>query len=185
MPNTRQLQLRRRILKLLLACFLTAFFKGQHNRNVRKRKSVTQSNLTSGRIAATDGRFNRIRQVAPMCPHERAHWRHLANTIELVLPSAHPTEFTTQTANRSVQSFLHSSRQKVPILYNGCLFPQKFPLPIGDLDLHRLYDSLGQSEPINSITIGSAVFAQMTQSVPILCNGPPLPPQNCCFAWGC
>jgi len=27
--------------------------------------------------------FNRIRQVAPMCPHGRAHWHHLANTIEL------------------------------------------------------------------------------------------------------
>jgi len=26
--------------------------------------------------------FNRIHQVAPMCPHGRAHWRHLANTIE-------------------------------------------------------------------------------------------------------
>ena len=25
----------------------------------------------------------RIRQVAPMCPHGRAHWRHLANTTEL------------------------------------------------------------------------------------------------------
>jgi len=34
-------------------------------------------------------RFNRIRQVAPMCPPIRAHWRHLANTIELVLPSAY------------------------------------------------------------------------------------------------
>jgi len=27
-------------------------------------------------------KFNRILQVAPMCPHMRAHWRHLANTIE-------------------------------------------------------------------------------------------------------
>jgi len=27
-------------------------------------------------------KFNRIRQVAPMCPHGKAHWRHLANTIE-------------------------------------------------------------------------------------------------------
>ena len=35
-----------------------------------------------------------------MCPPMRAHWRHLANTIELVLPSA-----TTQTANRSVHHF--------------------------------------------------------------------------------
>jgi len=26
--------------------------------------------------------FNRIRQVAPMCRHGRAHWRYLANTIE-------------------------------------------------------------------------------------------------------
>ena len=66
-----------------------------------------------------------------------------------------------QTASRSVQSFLHSSRQsrracrgtlfplkiahsngdlysssrqKVPILYNGRPFPQKLPLPIVDLD---------------------------------------------------
>jgi len=27
-------------------------------------------------------KFNRIRQMAPMCPHGRAHWRHLANTSE-------------------------------------------------------------------------------------------------------
>jgi len=27
-------------------------------------------------------KFNRIRQVAPMCTHGRAHWCHLANTIE-------------------------------------------------------------------------------------------------------
>ena len=28
-------------------------------------------------------KFNQIRQVAPMCPHGRAHWRHLANTTEV------------------------------------------------------------------------------------------------------
>jgi len=27
-------------------------------------------------------KFNCICQVGPMCPHGRAHWRHLANTIE-------------------------------------------------------------------------------------------------------
>jgi len=27
-------------------------------------------------------KFNRIRQVVPMCSHGRAHWRHLANTTE-------------------------------------------------------------------------------------------------------
>jgi len=26
-------------------------------------------------------KFNRIRQVAPMCPRESAHWRHLTNTV--------------------------------------------------------------------------------------------------------
>jgi len=27
-------------------------------------------------------KFSRIRHVAPMCVHEKAHWRHLANTVE-------------------------------------------------------------------------------------------------------
>ena len=27
-------------------------------------------------------KFSLIRQMAPMCPHGRAHWRHLANTVE-------------------------------------------------------------------------------------------------------
>ena len=30
-----------------------------------------------------EAKFNHIRQVAPMCPHGRAHWRHLANTTEM------------------------------------------------------------------------------------------------------
>jgi len=34
-----------------------------------------------------------------------------------------PLKSTTHTANRSVQPFLHSSRQKVPILYNGRPYP--------------------------------------------------------------
>jgi len=126
--------------------------------------------------------------MAPMCCHTRAHWRHLANTIEPVLPSAHqspqskrqndrfshfvqltaecrrthwshlantielfaflgPPKSIIQTANRSVQPFLQSSRQKVLILYSGRPFPPKLPLPMGDLDPHLIYDSLGPSEP--------------------------------------
>jgi len=50
-----------------------------------------QSNLTLDRIAATDGRLNSIRQVVPTCLPMWARWRHLANTIEPVLPSAHPS----------------------------------------------------------------------------------------------
>ena len=41
--------------------------------------------------AAADGRFNRIRQVAPMCLPMKAYSRHLANTIELVLSLAYPS----------------------------------------------------------------------------------------------
>ena len=42
------------------------------------------------RVGRRKHKFNRIRQLAPMCPHGRAHWCHLANAIELVLPLAHP-----------------------------------------------------------------------------------------------
>ena len=38
-------------------------------------------------------------------------------------------ESRTQTANRLVQPFTNSSRQKVLILYNGRSFPPKLPLP--------------------------------------------------------
>jgi len=34
------------------------------------------------RVGRRKHKFNRIHQVAPMRPHGRAHWRHLANTIE-------------------------------------------------------------------------------------------------------
>jgi len=73
------------------------------------------------------------------------YWRHLANTTELVLPSVHPMSIA-QTANRSVQPFLHSSQQKVPLLYNVRSFPKRLPLAMRDLDL--THNSLGQSEPI-------------------------------------
>ena len=44
-----------------------------------------------------------------------------------------PPQSTTQTANRSVQPFLHNSRQKVPILYNGRPFPQSCPFSWGSV----------------------------------------------------
>ena len=57
-------------------------------------------------------------------------------------------ESTAQTANRSVQPFLHSSQQKVPILYNGGPFPPKLPLLVGMGTLPHLFrDFLTQTEP--------------------------------------
>jgi len=40
-------------------------------------------------IAAADGWFSYICQVASMCPPMREHWRNLASTIELVVPLAY------------------------------------------------------------------------------------------------
>jgi len=87
------------------------------------------------------------------------------NTIELVLPSS--PKFTIQMANQSVKPFVHIAQHKVPILYNGRPFPQKCPFPwwiwtpsnlwlVGPIQAHNL----------NGISIGSAVFAQMTIECP-------------------
>ena len=35
------------------------------------------------RVGPKEVKFNRNRQVVPMCPHGRADWRHLANMTEL------------------------------------------------------------------------------------------------------
>jgi len=75
-----------------------------------------------------------------------------------------PPESTTQMANRSVQSFLHSSRQKVPILYNGRSFPTELPLPMG---ISGPPSNTWFPGPIwivnpNGISIGSAIFAGLT-----------------------
>jgi len=72
-------------------------------------------------------------------------------------------------ANRSVQPFVHSSRQKVPILYKPLPFPPKLPLPVEDLDLHLTHDSLGPSEPTTQMASRSVLlffFAQMTAECP-------------------
>jgi len=83
-------------------------------------------------------------------------------------------ESTTQTANRSVQPFLHVSRQKVPILFNGRPdpFPRKFLfiwgiwIPI----YFRIPWGVRAHNP-NGITIGSAVFSQVTAECPCTLQG--------------
>jgi len=96
-----------------------------------------------------------------MCPPMRAHWRHLANTIELVHSS--PTWLHTPNRESIGSAVLHSSRQKVPILYNWRPYPPELPLPMGDVDPYLAYDSLGPC--------GSAVLHRWLQSVSILYNG--------------
>ena len=99
-----------------------------------------------------------------------------------------PPESTTQTAYRSVQLFLHSSRQKVSILYNGRPFPRKLPLLMGDLDLiWFVIPWTHPSQQSNGISIALAFLVQMTTECPSTLqwdvpNSPP--PQNCPLPWG-
>jgi len=66
--------------------------------------------------------------VAPMCPHMRAHWRHLANTIELVLPSAHPSpQLKWQIDWFSRYCTVHSRNSLYFTV--GDAFPQNCPVP--------------------------------------------------------
>jgi len=107
------------------------------------------------RLIAIDGWFNRIRQVAAMFHPMRAHWRHLANTTELVLPSAHP-DSTAQTANRPVQPFSHRSRKSI-VGQIGATWRIRLNLCI--LRPTRVDNANGKS-------IGSAVFAHLTAESP-------------------
>ena len=88
-----------------------------------KKSEFNAKNLMSGPIAAADGQFSRIYEGILVPPDE----------YDWTCASSGPPESTTQTADRSVQPFLHSSRQKFPILYNGRPFPPNFPSH-GDLD---------------------------------------------------
>ena len=94
-----------------------------------------------------------------LAPHGKydwncTHWCHLTNGLP---------ESTTQTANRSVQPFLHSSRQKSVYFTMGDLFPKIAPSYGGSGPSYNSW-FLGPvwAHSQNSIMIGSAVFEQTT-----------------------
>jgi len=98
-----------------------------------------------------------------MCSIHQTHWRTCTRRYNRRLNSQHfrPLQVKTMLApkcaqvqsylpggtKRSFQPFLHSSRQKDSILYNGCPFPKNCPYPSGDLDQHLTHYSLGPSKP--------------------------------------
>jgi len=61
-----------------------------------------------------------------MCLHIREHWRHLANMIELVLPSAHLVHNLNGKSTGS--AVLAQLTAESPNTYNGLFFPPKLPL---------------------------------------------------------
>ena len=75
--------------------------------------------------------FAKLRQCAPKSNtcFLGPTWDHIPNKISI-----------------SSAIFLHSSWHRVPILYNGPLFPSKLPLHMGRSGPHLIHGSLGPSE---------------------------------------
>ena len=97
-----------------------------------------------------------------MCPHGRAHWRHLANTIELVLPSAHPSPQSKRQIDR-FSRFCTAQGRKSLHFTMGDPFLQNCPFSwwIWTLSNSWFLRPIWADKP-NGISVGSAVFAQMT-----------------------
>jgi len=115
-------------------------------------------------------------KIAPLHGRSRLH---------LIHGSLGPLESSTQTS-WSVQPFLHSSRQSVPILYNGALSPQHCPFPWGIWHPSNTWfrGPVRAYNPYDS-SIGSAIYAQLTVECPYTLQWvAPSPPQNCPFPWG-
>jgi len=134
--------------------------------------TVVKAIWQQGHITATHGQFNRIRQMAPMCTPP--------NTDSL-----EPLESTSKMVSGSVQPFLHSSRQSIPILYNGPPLPRQncsFRLGIWT---HLIHTSLDQNESTTQTTCSSIqpFFAQFTAESPYALQwGMSLPSENSSFA---
>jgi len=92
-----------------------------------------------------------------MCPQWRAHWRHLANTIELLLPTAHPSPQTKRQIDRFSHFCTVHCRVSSGISPNNCRVAWRIWNPsntcfLGPTRVHNP----------NGILIGPAVFAQFT-----------------------
>jgi len=112
------------------------------------------------------------RPSAPQDPH-------------LTHDSLGPFESTAQTANPSVQPFLHSSQHKVHKLYNGGPFPPKLPLLVRDGDpIIFMIPEADRAHNPNCITIGSASFAQVTAECPCTLQWAPLSSKIAPSYWG-
>jgi len=74
----------------------------------------------------------RIRQVAQMYPPMKAYWRHLANTIEFVLPSAQSSPQPKRQFDRFSRFFAQLTAESPYTLQWDTPFPSKLPIPMGE-----------------------------------------------------
>jgi len=117
-----------------------------------------------------------VQSYSPGCANVPSHMGALAppGKYDWTSASFGPRESTTQTANRLVQPFLHSSRQKVPILCNGWPLPQDCSFSWGGIwtPSNSWFLVPFWAHNPNSITTGWAVFAQMTTECPYALQRP-------------
>jgi len=125
-----------------------------------------------------------------MCPQGRAYWRHLANTIELVLPSAHPSPQPKRQIDR-FSCFCTGHGRKCQYFTLVDLSPKITHSRV--VASGPIYFMIRWTRPSpqskahnpNGICIGSAVFARMTAECPYTLQWDvPFFPQNCPFPWG-
>jgi len=98
-------------------------------------------------------------------PSMRAHWRHLANTIKLLLPSAHPSPQPKRQIDRSSRFCTDDRRVSLYFTMGDARPHQNCPFPCGIWTPSNTWfpgPIPESSTQINSISIGSAVFAGHT-----------------------
>jgi len=93
-----------------------------------KKFTSGKSNLTTGHIAAASPHMDGSMVL-------RAHWLHLVNTIELVLPSAHLSSQSKRQIDQFSRSCTAHSRKSYTLQWallspQNCLFPLGICIPI-------------------------------------------------------
>jgi len=102
----------------------------------------------------------------------QAHWRHLANTIQLVLPLAHPSPQPI----RQIDCFSHSCTTCGRVSSSTLM-------PSGEYDWTHAFFGPPNSTTQTVNWLVQQFLHRSWQKVPILYNRRPLP-QNCSFPWG-
>jgi len=104
-----------------------------------------------------------------MCPPMWAHWRHLANVIELMLPSAHLSSQPKQPIPDQFRHFSTAHGRKSVCFTMGDPFPKIAPSHRGSGPPSNTWflgsDAIRAHNP-SGISIGSNVFAQITAECP-------------------
>ena len=119
-----------------------------------------------------------------MCLPIWAHWRHLTNTLELVLPLANPSP----QSKLQIDQFACSctARGRKSLYLQWALLAPKLPFPMRVSGPHLIYGSSGPPESSNQTASRSVLptLHRRPQHVPILYNSTPFPTQNCLFPSG-